>query len=78
MRLFEATGPRDVPDEPDPDERIEVVPWPLTDLDGAIDQCGDAKSVIALQFLGSRSAVARFTGRCTSDRQALVAWQSRS
>ena len=32
----------------DPEERIEVVPWPLADLDGAIEQCLDAKSLIGL------------------------------
>ncbi len=33
------------------DERIEIVRWPLTELDGAIAQCDDAKSLIALLWL---------------------------
>jgi 8-oxo-dGTP pyrophosphatase MutT (NUDIX family) len=35
----------------DEDERIEIVPWPLTELDAAIDECEDAKSLIALLWL---------------------------
>ena len=46
--LYEATGLEIVPHEPDPEERIEVAPWPLTDLDRAIDECADAKSIIGL------------------------------
>jgi 8-oxo-dGTP pyrophosphatase MutT (NUDIX family) len=42
----------DQPDaEPDPGERIEVVPWPLDRLDAAIEECEDSKSVIALLWL---------------------------
>ena len=49
VTLFVATGLERVSDhEPDPSERIEVVPWPLADLDGAIDECVDAKSLIGL------------------------------
>jgi len=33
---------------PDPGERIEVAPWPLDDLDRAIEVCEDAKSLIGL------------------------------
>jgi 8-oxo-dGTP pyrophosphatase MutT (NUDIX family) len=40
--------------EPDADERIEVIPWPLAELDGAIEQCEDSKSLIALLWLRSR------------------------
>jgi 8-oxo-dGTP pyrophosphatase MutT (NUDIX family) len=36
---------------PDEDERIEIVTWPLTELDAAIDECEDAKSLIALLWL---------------------------
>lgn len=32
-------------------ERIELVPWPLAELQRAIDQCRDAKTLIALQWL---------------------------
>ena len=40
----------------DEDERIEIVPWPLTELDAAIDECEDAKSVIALLWLARARA----------------------
>ncbi len=37
------------PDEdPDENERIEIVPWPLAELDDAIEQTTDAKSLIGL------------------------------
>ena len=36
------------------DERIEVVPWPLDRLDQAIEECEDAKSLIALLWLAAR------------------------
>ena len=32
----------------DEDEMIEVIPWPLADLAGLIDQVHDAKSLIGL------------------------------
>ena len=37
--------------DPDPDERIEVVPWPLDELDAAIAESEDSKSLIALLWL---------------------------
>lgn len=37
--------------EPDEDEEIEVVPWPLDDLDGLIAQVEDAKSLVGLMRL---------------------------
>jgi ADP-ribose pyrophosphatase len=50
--LFVATGLEEIDDhEPDPHERIEVVAWPLADLDGAIDACADSKSLIGLLLL---------------------------
>ena len=37
------------PDEdPEENERIEIVPWPIEQLDDAIEQTADAKSLIAL------------------------------
>jgi len=49
VTVFVATDLEAIGDhEPDPSERIEIVPWPLADLDGAIDQCADAKSLIGL------------------------------
>ena len=38
------------------DERIEVVPWPLDDLDAAIAACEDSKTLIALLWLARRPA----------------------
>jgi 8-oxo-dGTP pyrophosphatase MutT (NUDIX family) len=49
--LFLATDLSDSGVDPDPAERIEVVPWPLSDLDGAIDECRDAKSLVGLMLL---------------------------
>jgi 8-oxo-dGTP pyrophosphatase MutT (NUDIX family) len=52
VTLFEATELSDAADaEPVPGERIEIVEWPLADLDGAIAQCHDAKSLIGLLLL---------------------------
>ncbi|MGH2919909.1 MAG: NUDIX hydrolase [Solirubrobacteraceae bacterium] len=53
VHIFAATGLRETSAEPDPGERIEVVPWPLSDLDGAIRECEDAKTIIGLQWLAS-------------------------
>jgi len=44
--------------EPDPGERIEIVPWPLTRLDEAIEQCEDSKSLIALLWLAAQRRLA--------------------
>ena len=53
--LYLATELSDDPGhEPDEDERIEVVPWPLAQLDQAIAQCADSKSLIALLWLSAR------------------------
>jgi ADP-ribose pyrophosphatase len=55
--LFIAQGLSDAPDvEPDPGERIEIVPWSLDELDAAIEECEDSKSLIALLWLAARSA----------------------
>lgn len=53
VHIFAATGLRAVDAEPDPAERIEIVPWPLHDLDRAIRECQDAKTIIGLQWLAS-------------------------
>ena len=52
VHVFLATGLRKV-GEPDADgaERIELVAWPLADLDGLIDGCADAKTLIGLMWL---------------------------
>jgi 8-oxo-dGTP pyrophosphatase MutT (NUDIX family) len=50
VTVFLATGLRDAEHEPDPEERIEIVPWPLSDLDHAIESCEDSKSLIGLMM----------------------------
>jgi ADP-ribose pyrophosphatase len=44
--------------EPEENERIEIVPWPLERLDGAITECHDSKSLIALLWLLARRRAA--------------------
>jgi 8-oxo-dGTP pyrophosphatase MutT (NUDIX family) len=57
--LYLATELSDDPEhEPDPGERIEIVPWPLSRLDEAIDQCEDSKSLIALLWLATQRQLA--------------------
>ena len=51
VHVFAATGLREVDVEPDPGERIEVVSWPLADLDAALAETDDAKTIIGLQWL---------------------------
>jgi len=40
--------------EAEENERIEIVPWPLDQLDRAIAECEDSKSLIALLWLARR------------------------
>ena len=54
VNLFAATGLRAVDVEPDPGERIEIVRWALADLDAALAQTDDAKTVIGLQWLRAK------------------------
>jgi 8-oxo-dGTP pyrophosphatase MutT (NUDIX family) len=54
VHVFAATGLSSSAVAPDPQERIEVVRWPLNDLDGAIDESRDAKTIIGLQWLQLR------------------------
>jgi 8-oxo-dGTP pyrophosphatase MutT (NUDIX family) len=57
--LYLATDLSDAPDaEPDEDELIEVVPWPLDRLDDAIAECEDSKSLIALLWLAGQRLLA--------------------
>jgi ADP-ribose pyrophosphatase len=57
VTIFEATGLSEIEDfEPDAEERIEIVKWPLDDLDGAIEACHDSKSLIALHMLRATRA----------------------
>lgn len=49
--LFLATELYDMQGEQTPEERIEIVEIPLSDLDAAIERCEDAKSLIGLLML---------------------------
>jgi len=49
--LFEARDLYEQHAESGEEERIEIVPWPLTALGDAIAQCRDAKTLIGLQWL---------------------------
>jgi ADP-ribose pyrophosphatase len=61
--LFLATDLCDATDaaEPDEDERIEIVPWALDDLDGALAESDDSKTLIALLWLSRERERGRFT-----------------
>ena len=49
VTIFVATGLEPVADHrPEPDERIEIVEWAIDDLDEAIAECADSKSLIGL------------------------------
>jgi ADP-ribose diphosphatase len=51
VTVFLATGLEEAGVDPDPGERIAVVRWPLADLDSAIAECRDSKSLIGLLLL---------------------------
>jgi 8-oxo-dGTP pyrophosphatase MutT (NUDIX family) len=51
VHVFHATGLSDRDAEADENERIEIVRWPLDDLDGAIAATRDAKTLIGLLWL---------------------------
>jgi len=53
--VYYATGLSDAPPvEVDEYEQIDIVPWPLTEIDDAIAACRDGKSLIALLWLARR------------------------
>jgi 8-oxo-dGTP pyrophosphatase MutT (NUDIX family) len=54
VHLFAATKLRKSDVEPDPGERIEIVPWLLSDLDTAIAATNDAKTLLGLWWLRAR------------------------
>jgi ADP-ribose pyrophosphatase len=54
IHLFHATGLSDAQAEAEHNERIEVVRWPLADLDGAIAATRDSKTLIGLLWLKAR------------------------
>lgn len=51
VTLFEATELTDADPDPGPEERLEIVEWPLDDLEGAIAACHDSKSLVGLLAL---------------------------
>ena len=51
VHLFHATSLYERSAQSEENERIEVVRWPLGDLDGAIAECRDAKTLIGLFWL---------------------------
>jgi 8-oxo-dGTP pyrophosphatase MutT (NUDIX family) len=54
--LFVATGLEPIADhEPDPHERIEVIAWPVGELDRAIAECEDSKTLIGLLLFRGQS-----------------------
>jgi len=54
VHVFAATGLRPSEDgEPNASERIEIVRWPLADLDAALAATDDAKTLIGLAWLRS-------------------------
>ncbi len=54
VHLFHATELSDAQAEAEDNERIEIVRWPLADLDGAIAATRDAKTLIGLLWLAWR------------------------
>jgi 8-oxo-dGTP pyrophosphatase MutT (NUDIX family) len=54
VHLYLVQGLSDADAESHEHERIEIVPWPLADLDGAIAATRDAKTLIGLMLLRAR------------------------
>jgi ADP-ribose diphosphatase len=51
VHVFHATGLSDRSADSGENERIEIVRWPLDDLDGALAATRDSKTIIGLQWL---------------------------
>jgi 8-oxo-dGTP pyrophosphatase MutT (NUDIX family) len=51
VHVFHATGLSDRNAEAEEHERIEIVRWPLDDIDGALAATRDSKTIIGLQWL---------------------------
>jgi len=58
VHVYLATGLREASAEADENERIEIVRWPLDDLDGALAATHDAKTIIGLLLLRERRRAA--------------------
>jgi 8-oxo-dGTP pyrophosphatase MutT (NUDIX family) len=54
VHLFCATDLHEASASSEENERIEVVPWPLSELGRAIHECRDAKTLIGLLWLQRR------------------------
>ena len=54
VHLFWATDLYEQSASSDENERIEIVRWPLDELDAAIGECRDAKTLIGLMWLARR------------------------
>ncbi len=54
LHLFCATDLYPANAHSDEEERIEIVPWPLAQLQRAIEECLDAKTLIGLMWLARR------------------------
>jgi ADP-ribose pyrophosphatase len=54
VHLYAATGLYEQRAESGEEERIELVPWPLSRLAEALEECRDAKTLIALGWLERR------------------------
>lgn len=54
VHLFAATGLYEASADSGEEERIEIVPWPLSGLREALAECRDAKTLIALGWLDRR------------------------
>jgi ADP-ribose pyrophosphatase len=54
VHLYAATGLYEQSADSGEQERIEIIPWPLEQLDLALAECRDAKTLIALHWLARR------------------------
>jgi 8-oxo-dGTP pyrophosphatase MutT (NUDIX family) len=57
VHLFAATDLHPAHADSGEEERIEIVPWPLRELDAAIAHCRDAKTLIGLLWLARRMGI---------------------
>ncbi|HEX2016718.1 MAG TPA: NUDIX hydrolase [Solirubrobacteraceae bacterium] len=54
VHVYLATDLSEASADSEENERIEIVPWPLAELDRAIESCQDAKTLIGLLLLARR------------------------
>jgi 8-oxo-dGTP pyrophosphatase MutT (NUDIX family) len=58
VTVYLATGLEDVGTAADDEERLQIVAWPLEELDRAIDECHDSKSLVGLLLFRQRRSSA--------------------